>query len=118
MEDPAFPGMQVFPLAFTLRDEIYQMKAFSRQTTRVLMRLDASKLDLSNPRVHRADRDFAVTWAKSYGKGRVFYTSLGHVAATWDRPDFQAMFIDAIKWAMGLIDAEPAPRPAPAPVKQ
>ena len=57
------------------------IKDFSRTTTRVLMRLDPSKLDLTNPRVHRKDGDFAVTWAKMYGKGRVFYSTLGHVEA-------------------------------------
>src|SRR5712672_458859 len=40
VEDPAFPGMQQWPRAFTLNDEIYQMKNFSRDNTRVLMRLD------------------------------------------------------------------------------
>src|SRR5438132_2140374 len=70
VEDPAFPGINSWPKAFTLTDEIYQVKNFSRDNTRVLMRLDAGKLDLTNPRVHRKDRDFAVTWAKMYGKGR------------------------------------------------
>ena len=46
VEDPAFPGMQKWPYAFTLHDEIYQMKFFSRDKTRVLMRLDPAKLDL------------------------------------------------------------------------
>jgi type 1 glutamine amidotransferase len=113
MEDPSFPGMQKFPPAFTIKDEIYQVKQYSRDKTRVLMRLDASKLDLNNPRVHRADRDFAVSWAKTYGKGRVFYSTLGHVPENWDRPDVQAMYLGAIKWAMGLVDADVRPRPAP-----
>ena len=73
--------MKQWPSAFTIDDEIYQIKDFSRTTTRVLMRLDPSKLDLTNPRVHRKDGDFAVTWAKMYGKGRVFYSTLGHVKA-------------------------------------
>ena len=72
---------------FLLKDEIYQVKNFSRENTRVLMRLDAAKLDLANPNVHRKDHDFAVTWAKMYGKGRVFYSTLGHVDANWDLPD-------------------------------
>ena len=55
VEDPAFPGMKQWPSAFTINDEIYQIKDFSRTTTRVLMRLDPSKLDLTNPRVHRAE---------------------------------------------------------------
>jgi type 1 glutamine amidotransferase len=114
VEDPAFPGMQKFPASFTLRDEIYQFKAYSREKSRVLMRLDPSKLDLSGKRVHRTDQDFAVTWAKTYGKGRVFYSTLGHVPENWDRPDVQAMFVEGIKWAMGLIDADATPRPLKA----
>jgi type 1 glutamine amidotransferase len=64
VEDPGFPGMQQFPHSFTLRDEIYQMKDYSRDKVRVLMRLDVSKLDMKNKNVHRTDGDFAVTWAK------------------------------------------------------
>jgi type 1 glutamine amidotransferase len=113
VEDPAFPGMGAWPRAFTLTDEIYQFKAFSRANTRVLMRLDAGKLDLSSPRVHRADRDFAVAWAKMYGQGRVFYTTLGHVEANWDKPEMQTLITEAIKWTLRLVDADVAPRPAP-----
>ena len=74
VEDATFPGMQAWKPSFVLTDEIYQIKPFSRSDRRVLMRLDASKLDLKNPRVHRTDNDFAVAWAKMYGKG----TSLLH----------------------------------------
>jgi uncharacterized protein len=114
VEDPAFPGMHSWKPSFTLTDEIYQIKMFSRASSRVLLRLDPSKLDLKNPRVHRTDRDFAVAWAKMYGKGRVFYTTLGHVEANWDRADMQAMVTGAIRWALGLVDADVTPRPAPS----
>jgi type 1 glutamine amidotransferase len=114
VEDAAFPGMSAWPAAFTLVDEIYQVKSFSRQNSRVLLRLDASKLDLSGPRVHRKDQDFAVAWAKMYGKGRVFYSTLGHVEENWDRPDMRKMYMEAIKWALGLVDADVTPRPLPA----
>jgi len=113
VEDPAFPGMRQFPPAFYLLDEIYQVKDFSREKCRVLMRLDASKLDLKNPRVHRTDKDFAVTWAKMYGKGRVYYSTLGHQMEDWDRPDIQKMYTEAIRWSMGLEDADITPRPLP-----
>jgi type 1 glutamine amidotransferase len=113
VEDPSFPGMKQWPQSFTLNDEIYQMKMFSRENTRVLMRLDASKLDLTGKMVHREDRDFAVAWAKMYGKGRVFYTTLGHVEANWDKPEMQTMFVEAIKWVFRLVDADVTPRPAP-----
>jgi type 1 glutamine amidotransferase len=112
VEDASFPGMKQWPKAFTLNDEIYQVKNFSRDNTRVLMHLDPAKLDLNNPRVHRKDKDFAVAWAKMYGKGRVFYSTLGHVEANWDKPEMQAMYRDAIRWALGLVDADVTPRPA------
>jgi uncharacterized protein len=113
VEDPAFPGMQPWPRAFVLRDEIYQMKNYSRDKVRVLMRLDVSKLDMKNKNVHRIDGDFAVTWAKMYGKGRVYYTTLGHVETNWDRPEFQQMMTEAIKWAMGLENADVTSRALP-----
>jgi uncharacterized protein len=114
VEDAAFPGMQSWKPSFVLSDEIYQLKMFSRENSRVLMRLDSTKLDLKNPRVHRTDNDFAVAFAKMYGKGRVFYTTLGHVEANWDKPEMQAMIAGGIKWALRLVDADATPRPAPA----
>ena len=110
VEDPNFPGMEKWPASFVLRDEIYQVRNYSRDKVRVLMRLDPDKIDLSNKKVHRTDRDFAVTWAKMYGKGRVYYTTLGHVSETWDRPEFQEMMIGAIRWATGLANADITPR--------
>ena len=111
VEDPAFPGMKQWPSAFVLRDEVYQIKNYSRDKVRVLMRLDPSKLDLKNQKVHRSDGDFAVTWAKSYGKGRVFYSTLGHITENWDDPRLQKMYSEAIQWALGLTNADATPRP-------
>jgi type 1 glutamine amidotransferase len=111
VEEAAFPGMSQWPRSFTIKDEIYQMKNFSRDKCNVLMRLDASKLNLDNPRVHRQDQDFAVTWTKMYGKGRVYYSTLGHVDENWDNRSFQKMYAEAIKWALGLVDGSTAPHP-------
>jgi type 1 glutamine amidotransferase len=111
VEDAAFPAMKAFPASFTLNDEIYQVKDFSRERVRVLARLDPEKLDLGTSRVHRTDRDFAVAWARTYGKGRVFYSSFGHRPELWDRPDIQTMYLEALKWSMGITDADVTPRP-------
>ena len=111
VEDPDFPAMKAFPRTFTARDEIYQVKNFSRDRVRVLARLDASRLDLNNPRVHRKDKDFAVAWARNYGKGRVFYSTFGHTEESWDNPAMQTMWLEAIKWATGMTNADVTPRP-------
>jgi type 1 glutamine amidotransferase len=50
-----------------------------------------------------------------YGKGRVYYSTLGHVEQNWDDPRVQKMFVEAIKWSMGLVDADVTPRPLANP---
>ncbi len=114
VEDASFPGMEQWPRSFVLRDEIYQVRNYSRDKVRVLMRLDTSKLELSNSKVHRTDRDFAVTWAKMYGQGRVYYSTLGHPKDNWDDPRLQQMYTEAIKWVLGLVNADVTSRPLPA----
>ncbi|HLH39297.1 MAG TPA: ThuA domain-containing protein [Bryobacteraceae bacterium] len=114
VEDPNFPAMKAFPREFVIEDEIYEpTKDFSREKTRVLARLDETKIDLKNPLVKRTDKDFPVAWAKMYGKGRVFYSTFGHTAESWTRPDVQAMYREAVKWSLGLIPGDATPRPRP-----
>jgi len=113
VEDANFPGMKSVPATFTLFDEIYQIKDFSRARCRVLLRLDADKIDLARKGVKRTDKDFAVAWAKTYGRGRVLYNGLGHVPAVWERPDMQQMWLEMVQWAMGLVPGDATPRPKP-----
>jgi uncharacterized protein len=105
LEDPEFPATMHFPKAFLKRDEIYQLKNWSREDVNVLLRLDETKLKYEgNDRIHRADRDFAVAFSKMYGKGRVFYSTLGHTNESWDDPDIQKMYFEAIRWALGMTE--------------
>ena len=112
IEDPGFPAMKHFSPGTILTDEFYQTSEFSRDKIRVLMRLDTSNLP-DKPNLHLKNGDFPLAWAKMYGKGRVFYSSLGHDAKTWDNPDVYRMYFEAIKWALGLTEADVSPRPLP-----
>jgi type 1 glutamine amidotransferase len=115
LEDPTFPAVKHFPQRFMRRDEIYQAKEWSRDKVNVLLRLDETKLVYeNNPRVHRDDRDFAVAWSKMYGKGRVFYSTLGHTNEAWNDPDIQKMYGEAIKWVLGLSEGSTTSHPKPA----
>ena len=42
-----------------------------------------------------------MAWVKQYGKGRVFYTTLGHTADTFQRPAMQQMMVQAARWVVG-----------------
>jgi type 1 glutamine amidotransferase len=114
VEDPEFPGMGHLPRNITLHDEIYQIKDFSRENVRVLLRLDAGKVDLSPNGVRRKDNEFAVIWARKYGKGRVLYNGLGHRQDVWERGDIQRMWLEMVRWSMGDLPGDATPRPAPA----
>jgi type 1 glutamine amidotransferase len=110
VDDPQFPAMRHVPSRWIVEDELYQLKDFSRDRIRVLAHLDASKLDLTKPLVHRTDGDFPVAWAKTYRKGRVFYSILGHDAEAWDNPVLQQMYFNAVRWALGLVEGDATPR--------
>jgi type 1 glutamine amidotransferase len=118
VEDPAFPGLRHLPREFVLRDEVYQIKDYSRDKVRVLLRLNASKIDLAAKGVHRRDGDFAVAWARDYGKGRVLFNGLGHTPNVWEQPEYQKMWLEMVQWSLGMSRGDATPRPAPtAPTK-
>jgi hypothetical protein len=100
VENRTSPITRHLPASFPVTDEHYQLKDFSRDKVNVLARLDASKLDLKAPLVHRTDRDFVVAYTKAYGKGRVFYSTLGHPRELWDEAWLQTMYFEALKWSM------------------
>jgi len=102
IEDPGFPAVKHFKgTSLVLKDEMYQPKSWSREKVNVIMRLDDSKLDYAKAPKARADHDFAITWSKMHGKGRVFYSSLGHTRESWQDPQIQKMYLEAIRWVLG-----------------
>ncbi len=113
VQDQSFPGMASLPVSFPHIDEYYQIKDFSRADSHVILRLDVSKLDLNIPAVHHKDQDFPLAWAKTYGKGRVYYSALGHDPSTWDDRAVEQMYLEAIKWALKLEDADITTKPFP-----
>jgi type 1 glutamine amidotransferase len=76
---------------------------FSRNRVRVLLSLDTEKMDLSKqPHLVRGG-DYPQAWTREYGKGRSFYTSLGHRDDIWSNdPVFRAHILGGIRWALGL----------------
>ena len=102
VEEQRHPATHHLERTFKITDEIYQFKDFSRSRVHVLLSLDATSVDLNKPAVHRTDKDFALAWWRNYGKGRVFYTALGHRPEVWQDERFQQHLLGAVRWAMGL----------------
>ena len=84
--------------------------AFKRGDVHTIIELDAAKLTPEQlARAGRTDGYFPIVWAKSYGKGRVFNMTGGHNDATLDDPKTQALYLEGIKWALGLVDHDVTP---------
>ena len=97
---------------FEVVDEIYQFNrgVYSRQKCRTLLSLDMNK---TPNRGQRADRDYAVSWVKTYGKGRVFYCSLGHRNEIFWNPAILRHYLAGIQFAIGDLKAGVEPNPLP-----
>ena len=99
--DRTHPATRHLGESFDIADDIYQFKDFDRSKVRLLLSLDPARLDMENSKANRRDRDPPVSWAKEYGKGRVFYTALGDWEETWKDPRYRTHLIEGIRWAMG-----------------
>ena len=101
VEDRNHPATRHLPERFTIHDEIYTHRNWSREKTHVLMRLDNESIDLAKGAGKRNDNDFAMAWCHPFGQGRVFYTALGHGMPTWTDERFHQHLLGGIQWAMG-----------------
>ena len=112
VDDPGHPLTRAFKgTGFTVNDEIYQFREpYSREALRVLLSLDVTRTNMAKGEaIRRQDGDFAVAWIREFGKGRVFYFSLGHRHEIfWTRPLLQC-YLDGIQYALGDLKADATP---------
>jgi len=113
VEEPVHPLLAAFggKKTFRVADEIFQFrKPYSRTKLRVLLSLDVKTTNMDVKWIHRKDNDFALAWIKPYGKGRVFYTALGHRTEIYWNPTILRFYLDAIQFATGDLKAEMSPK--------
>ena len=121
LEEPGHPLVHAFGgNGFWLREEIYRFKdqPYSRDRQRVVMGLDMTKTENQRPGKMRADNDHAVSWLRTEGSGRVFYTGIGHREDVYLVPAIQRHFLDGLQYILGDLDADavPSAKLATAPV--
>lgn len=114
IEEPDHPLMGAFKEPyFIVSDEIYQVKApYSREKVRVLLSVDPDRTRITPQQrkaIHREDMDFAMTWVKSYGKGRVFYCALGHEHPLFWNPIVLQHYLDGIQFVVGDLTCDMTP---------
>lgn len=82
------------------REEIYLLKNYDSSRVHELLVLD------KHPNKKKEEGSFPISWTKSYGKGNVFYTSLGHREDVWQNDLYQKHIVGGIRWALGLARAD------------
>lgn len=123
LDDPAHPLCEVFGgLGFKIKDEIYQFKdkPYSRSKLRVLLSIDHENTNMKKKGLRRKDGDYAISWIQPYGKGRVFYCSLGHNNEVFWNPAVLQYYLDGIQFAIGdlPVDTTPSAKLSPAYIEE
>jgi type 1 glutamine amidotransferase len=116
LDDPKSPLTRMFNGAeFVFADEYFRFPGppYSREKLHVLMSIDVEKTDMNQGRDCKAcireDNDYAISWIRSYGKGRVFYCSLGHNPNAFWTPELLQHFLAGIQFALGDLKADTTP---------
>jgi type 1 glutamine amidotransferase len=114
IEEPDHPLTAAFREPyFIVTDEIYQVKEpYSRANLRVLISVDPVRTKITPEQkrlIHRQDMDFAMTWIKSYGRGRVFYCALGHQHELFWNPIVLQHYLDGFQFVLGDLKADATP---------
>ena len=104
-QDPEHPATKHLGPTYEVFDEIYQFTHFCRPCVHGLLALDR-KPDVKDP----VPGDYPVSWCKQVGKGKVFYTSLGHREEVWVSDKYQKHILGGINWALGLEPGSAVPQ--------
>lgn len=99
VEDTKHPATKMLGKSVVVFDEIYQFQNYDRSKFHGLLALD------KHPNT-KAPGDYPIAWCKRYGKGRVFYTALGHRVDVWEKPWYQEHVLNGILYSLGLMKGD------------
>jgi hypothetical protein len=100
---PDFPGMKGLGKSFAIHEEWYTLHKFAKDLHVILVQQTKGMTGEPYQRP-----PYPATWARMQGKGRVFYTSMGH-DWIWKDPKFRQVLMGGIAWALGDAKADVKP---------
>jgi type 1 glutamine amidotransferase len=102
--DSKFPGADQLGSSFAKNEEWYALKNFADDLHVLLVNETKDMHDKCYERP-----PYPASWIRNHGKGRVFYTSMGHREDVWTSPEFQRLVIGGISWTAGEKNADATP---------
>ena len=115
IDDPKSPLTAAFKgIEFKIADQAFQFQEpVLRDHMRVLLSIDVEKTPLPPRRrilpQRAVDKDFPVSWIRTYEKGRVFYSTLGHSAPVFWNKVVLEHFLAGMQYALGDLKADAKP---------
>lgn len=100
VENPSHPASRPLGQRFRIFDEIYTFTKSNRDSVTMLLSLDRHPDD-GLPQAGQPG-DLPLAWAKNYGRGRVFYTALGHREDVWQNTLYQEHILGGIRWVLQM----------------
>ncbi|MFM6831489.1 MAG: ThuA domain-containing protein [Novosphingobium sp.] len=99
--DKAHPLARVLPADWRMTDEWYSFTTNPRANgAKVLLTLDESTYSPVGPKgVDLRMSDHPIAWTNCIGKGRMFYSAIGHRPEAYSQPEHVALLEEAITWA-------------------
>lgn len=94
--DTHFPGLERCGGSFQMMDEWYSLTDFSKDLHVLFVQETKGMTGVPYQRP-----PYPATWARMHGKGRVFYTSMGHREDVWTNLVFQEILFGGIAWSVG-----------------
>ncbi len=88
---------------WTMKDEWYSFVTSARASgSQVIATLDESSYkQVGFGTQNLTMGDHPIAWTRCVGKGRSFYSAIGHMPATYSNPNYLVMLEQAIGWAAG-----------------
>jgi type 1 glutamine amidotransferase len=115
IDDPKSPLTAMFKGAeFEIHDETYTYndESFSRANVHVLTSVNYEKMSAEDKQKEpnpRADHDYALSWIRDEGKGRVFYEAHGHGERIYAMTPMLEHLAAGIQYAIGDLKADATP---------
>ena len=115
IDDPGSPLTSMFHgKEFEIHDETYTLvqDSFSRKNVHVLTSVDYSKMsdaDKAKEKFKRTDGDYALSWIRREGKGRVFIEVLGHSEHIYSNTRMMEHLLAGLQYALGDLKADDSP---------
>ncbi len=111
VEDAKHPAAVGFTDGMEYQDEMYIFKdaPFSRDRLHIILSIGEWTNTKLNANQARKDNDYAISWCREEGKGKVFYTAFGHDPKVWKDEKFQKHLFGGLKWATGELKGDATP---------